>query len=113
MLSAGIRSAATDELLGHLVLYGIDRGAGRCELGFWLRPEARGAGAAGRAAELACRFAFESLGLARVQAVADIENVASQRTLERAGFAREGLLRSYNPTPSGGRMDVFVYGRVR
>ena len=33
--------------------------------------------------------------LLRLEAVADVENPASQRVLEKAGFVREGTLRKY------------------
>ncbi|KAL2562013.1 hypothetical protein AAZV13_20G114200 [Glycine max] len=33
--------------------------------------------------------------LERLQALVDVENVASQRVLEKAGFQREGVLRKY------------------
>ena len=113
LLNCAIRDAVTDELLGHLVLFGVDRTAGRAEVGFWLRPEARGRAVTRRVLELVCRWAFDELGLARVQATTDIENVASQRTLENARFQREGILRSYYPKPVGGRADNVMYSRLR
>lgn len=33
--------------------------------------------------------------LERLQALVDVENVASQKVLEKAGFQREGVLRKY------------------
>jgi len=39
---------------------------------------------------------FDDLpGLERLEAVTDVENVRSQRVLEKAGFQREGVLRRY------------------
>jgi RimJ/RimL family protein N-acetyltransferase len=46
------------------------------------------------AIRLLARWSFEALDLARVQAKTHRENEPSRRTLERAGFVREGLLRS-------------------
>jgi RimJ/RimL family protein N-acetyltransferase len=110
-LNCSIRDSVTDELLGHFVLFGVDRASSRCEIGFWLRPEVRGRRVAARTCELACRWAFGE-GFARVQATAMVDNIASQRTLEHAGFGREGVLRSYFPTPDGGRSDSVMYSRL-
>jgi RimJ/RimL family protein N-acetyltransferase len=56
---------------------------------------------------------FEELpGLERLEAVTDVGNARSQRALEKAGFQREGVLRSYivRPGPGGGEAkDAAVY----
>lgn len=64
------------------------------EIGYWLRSDARGRGVMTRALLLAARWAFDECGAARVQLRADIENVASRRVAEKAGFQLEGVLRS-------------------
>ena len=65
-----------------------------------------------RAVALVTRWLLDEVGLECVQAVTDVDNVASQRTLERAGFTREGVLRSYVPAPDGGRLDYVSYSVV-
>jgi len=39
------------------------------------------------------RFAFETLGLHRLNSAARIDNLGSQRALEKAGYKREGIAR--------------------
>ncbi len=80
----------------------------RGEVGYWLAPEARGAGHATRAVSLACRWAFASLGLERIDLLAAAGNVPSQRVAERAGFTREALLRSHSRGPLG-REDMVAF----
>lgn len=63
------------------------------EIGYWTRAEARGRGVMTRALVLVTRWAVEQ-GAQRVQLRADPENVASCRVAEKAGFTREGVLRS-------------------
>jgi RimJ/RimL family protein N-acetyltransferase len=63
------------------------------EIGYWIRAEARGRGLMTRALVLVARWALEQ-GAARVQLRADTQNVASCRVAEKAGFTREGVLRS-------------------
>lgn len=46
--------------------------------------------------------------LVRVQAMTGVENKASQRVLEKAGFTKEGLLRQY-VCIKGEIQDVLVY----
>jgi RimJ/RimL family protein N-acetyltransferase len=47
-----------------------------------------------RALALVARHAFDELGADRVQLTTEPNNLASQRVAEKAGFTREGVLRS-------------------
>lgn len=62
---------------------------GSVEIGFGLVPSARGHGYAAEAARALVALAARQ-GLDRVVADTDGDNIASQRTLERAGFAPAG-----------------------
>lgn len=62
-------------------------------LGYWVRTSATGQGIASRATRLVARFAFEELKLQRVEIIAAVANLASQRVAEKAGAVREGVLR--------------------
>jgi RimJ/RimL family protein N-acetyltransferase len=68
------------------------------EVGYWLRADARGRGFATRALLLVTEVAFER-GAARVQLRAAVENTASRRVAEKAGFTLEGMLRSAHWSP--------------
>jgi ribosomal-protein-alanine N-acetyltransferase len=65
------------------------------EIGYLLDPRARGRGAMTRAVRLMVAWAFAELDIVRVQAFVSPDNAGSIRLLERLGFAREGLLRSF------------------
>lgn len=77
--------------LGSIGVHEVEPGV--VEIGYWLRAGARGRGAATAALRQAARIACDG-GAARVQLRADVENVASCRVAEKAGFTREGVLRS-------------------
>lgn len=62
-------------------------------LGYWVRTSATGREFATRATRLAARFGFAQLGLRRIEIVAAVNNVASQRVAEKAGAIREGVAR--------------------
>jgi [ribosomal protein S5]-alanine N-acetyltransferase len=65
----------------------------RAELGYMIGREHWRQGYAGEAQRRVVRFAFEELGLHRLEADTHPDNSASSRSLERLGFRREGLLR--------------------
>ncbi len=65
-----------------------------CNLGYWVRSSRRGAGIAGRATRIAARYAFEKIGLVRVEIVIAPGNDASLRVAEKVGAHYEGVLRN-------------------
>lgn len=96
----------TDEFAGSLVLFGIEADA--VEVGFWVHPDHRGRGLAGAALSLATTFGRRS-GFTRLTARTGPENVASQRVLEHAGFARGARVRDV--APSGEAVLLLHYAR--
>jgi RimJ/RimL family protein N-acetyltransferase len=103
-----IADAATGHGRGTIGLHLYPADAELAEVGYWLRREARGQGAATTAVRLVSGWAFAELGIRRLNLVTAPENAASQRVAERAGFTREGLLRAWLPT-SAGRRDSVMY----
>jgi RimJ/RimL family protein N-acetyltransferase len=96
-------------LLGGASLNDVSLSQGRAAVGYWLTPEARGRGIATRAVRLLARWAFDTLGVARLELTCGPDNHASQRVAARCGFTREGLLRSHMPF-KGRRRDTVVFG---
>jgi ribosomal-protein-alanine N-acetyltransferase len=81
---------------GDVGLSHIQRGAlQRANLGYMVDSAFRGRGVATAAARLASQLAFSDVGLHRVEAGTMPSNVGSQRVLEKAGFTRVGLQRSF------------------
>ncbi|GAA1068880.1 GNAT family protein [Kitasatospora nipponensis] len=62
-------------------------------LGYALRRDAWGLGYATEIAGLLCGFGFDTLGLHRLAARLDPENLASARVLRKLGFQLEGRIR--------------------
>ncbi len=104
-----IVDARTDGLLGTIALR--DAGWPVGELGYLVAPWARGRGVASGALRLLARWAFGELGLVRLQLVTDVDNVASQRAAEKAGFRREGVLRQALEL-KGRRSDCVMWSRL-
>ena len=85
-----------DRIVGRIVLSNIVRGPlMSASLGYWVARHANGRGVATAAADRLCRIAFDELGLHRVEAGTLVDNLASQRVLERIGFQRFGLAPRY------------------
>ena len=102
-----VADAETGEILGGGSLHHLDAERSMLELGYWLYPHARGRGIATRLARALAEHAF-SLGVQRVVAYVNVGNVESERVLERAGFTREGVVRSL-PKPDGRRVDKTLF----
>jgi RimJ/RimL family protein N-acetyltransferase len=84
------------------------------EVGYWTVAEARGRGIATRAVRLVTRWALRDVGVVRMQLRAAAENEASQRVAERAGFVKEGVLRSARfDRRAGKRRDFVLYSLLR
>ncbi len=84
----------------------------RAVVGTWLGRRWWGSGANAEVKALVAHLAFAHLGLERLGAYADIENVRSQTALERLGFVHEGLLRRWHRHGAAAH-DVHVYGLLR
>jgi ribosomal-protein-alanine N-acetyltransferase len=78
------------------------------QFGSWVDPEARGRGIASTAVTLISRGVLRELAPARLQLFTDVENEASMRVAERAGFTREGLLRNWYDL-RGERRDAVMF----
>ena len=107
-LATVVVDEADGALLGSAGLHNLDPESGRCSAGYWVAAEARGRGVAVRALRLISRYAFEQLGVERIEVWIEPENEPSRRVTEAAGFHREGLLRSFMEV-GGERRDMLMY----
>jgi RimJ/RimL family protein N-acetyltransferase len=107
-LSLAIVAAPAGDLLGSISVRVASWDNMRGELGYLVFAHARDRGVATRAVRLLTRFALEHIGLRRVEVLAATGNLASQRVAEKAGFTREGVLRSYMDV-RGTRLDMVAF----
>jgi [ribosomal protein S5]-alanine N-acetyltransferase len=82
------------------------------EIGIALLPEWRGHGIGWRAQAMLCDYLFDHTPAQRIQAGTHPENVAEQKSLEKAGFQLEGVLRACE-FRAGQWRDGYVYSRLR
>ena len=83
------------------------------ELGCWIRVGLASRGFATEATQAMIAFAFEKLGLVRLEIRFDHRNVPSQRVAEKLGFKQEGCLRHHNRAADGVLVDEVIYALLR
>jgi RimJ/RimL family protein N-acetyltransferase len=107
LMPLAVVELSTGELVGGGQLHHLDAERAIVELGYWVLPHARRRGIATRIARVLAEHAF-ALGVKRVAAYVNVGNVASENVLRRAGFTREGVVRSL-PRPDGSRADKTLF----
>ena len=84
------------DIVGKISISGIFRGPlQECRLGYWIGRKFAGRGCMTEAVALASRYAFESLGLHRVEANMQPHNHASRAVVKKNGFQQEGYSPRY------------------
>ena len=81
-------------LLGSVGLSQLDWQNRMANIGYWVRTKWHNQGIGSTAIRFAAHFAFEALGLTRLEFVIQTSNLASLHTARRAGAVEEGVLRN-------------------
>jgi len=106
----GIIHKQDHKVIGDMLVYLIENDR-MAKVAFRLSPACQGKRLMTEALVRAVTFCFEETELQRLWADVHIQNIASYKTLEKAGFKREGLIR-------GGKMvntycDYYLYGMIK
>ncbi|MEP5566662.1 MAG: GNAT family N-acetyltransferase [Halioglobus sp.] len=105
-----IRERALDKAIGGCILFGYDEENQRAELGYAIGQDYWGKGYAREAIQCLLGYAFEDLGLRRIEAKVDGRNEASSGLLSRLGFSHEGCLRQWGiDTDENTLIDLQLY----
>jgi RimJ/RimL family protein N-acetyltransferase len=91
---------------------GIDWKRASADIYYWLDPVGRGRGAASITVGLLADWAFDEVGVERLELLTDPANQPSEGVADRCGFTREGILRAYEPF-KGSRPDVACWSLLR
>ena len=98
--------AEGEKFAGVISLHTINTHNHCAEIGYWMHPEMRGQGIATSAAKLITNLGITSIGFRRIEGVVDVENIASQRLLLKAGYEREGVLKKKVTREDGSQLDM-------
>jgi [ribosomal protein S5]-alanine N-acetyltransferase len=110
--SFAIADADTDRAVGGIGLWLAQLALGRATAGYSVTPSARGRGFAAAALTALTSFAWSVPALHRIELYIEPWNEGSIKTAERAGYEREGLLRSHQEI-GGRRRDMLLYAIIR
>jgi RimJ/RimL family protein N-acetyltransferase len=86
----------------------------RIEIGWtWLGRAAQGTGTNSEMKALMLQYAFNELGMLRVEFKTDVLNLPARHALLRLGATEEGILRSHTLMTQGRRRDTIYYSFLR
>jgi RimJ/RimL family protein N-acetyltransferase len=107
-----IADATTDAFLGAIILHSIDWWNKRAEIGAWLAEHARDRGVGQAAFQMMLDWAFDDLGMERIEVTALPENENVPHIVEAFGFVYEGTMRKRN-FERGRRVDLLLWGLLK
>ncbi|WP_342549627.1 GNAT family protein [Paenibacillus sp. FSL P2-0089] len=104
---------ASGRIVGTTRLMHLDRKHRNAEIGCtWISPDYWRTAVNTESKLLLLQYAFEVLGLIRVDFSIVSHNLRSQRAIERIGAVREGILRKHRITAQGAVMDNVLYSII-
>ncbi len=107
-----IFDAKTHALIGGITIGHIRHGVSMSgQIGYWMGETYAGKGLMQDAVLALVRYGFETLGLHRLEAACIPGNLRSVAVLEKTGFEREGLLKSYLKI-NGQWQDHLLFARI-
>lgn len=100
-----------DRAVGHIGLFPIAGAGTRASVGYWITPSRRRQGFAVDSLIALTQWAVGLPQLDRIELYVEPWNEGSWRTAERAGYEREGLMRSWERVADEPR-DMYMYARL-
>jgi [ribosomal protein S5]-alanine N-acetyltransferase len=101
----------SDTCRGQIRVEEVDWDQARAALTIWLAPQVRGQGLGRQALRLSGDWLLRTCGLARLELLAEPDNVAVIRASRAAGFVREGILREYQRKRGKG-VDIVIMSLI-
>lgn len=107
-----IVEATANEVIGQVALRSIDLQEGEADVSYWVMPASRGAGVATASVRALSGWAFDELGLHRLELHHSVLNPASCRVASKADFVFEGTMHQ-KAAHEDGRHDMHLHARLR
>ena len=82
------------------------------EIGYWMSEPMRGKSIATTAVHMLTDYGFATIGFKRIEAMVDVDNVASAKLLSSAGYEREGLLKKKISRDDGRQVDMYLFAAI-
>ncbi len=100
------------EVIGQIQLFHFMNHNTCAEVGYFIKRAYWNRGINTKVLKAVCRFGIETMGLERLEAFAHVDNIGSNRTLQKAGFVKEGTLRK-RFEEKGALHDCHLYAFVK
>jgi RimJ/RimL family protein N-acetyltransferase len=107
-----LEERTTGGVIGACVVFRLEEGSARAEIGYVLGRSHWGRGLMREALEAVVSHAFGPWGLRRLEAEVDPDNLRSDRVVRSLGFVEEGRLRQ-RWTAKGRTYDTRIFGLLR
>lgn len=108
----GIEDKATHKLIGRITVYKLDHYRRMADLIWYINSNYRNKGYMPEAGKAVVKF-LQTIGFERIEAFADLENIASIKVMEKIGMSFEGVLRKYNCRRDDSLYDVKMYSIIK
>ena len=108
----GIEDKQTQKLIGRICVYKFDDYRRMADLVWYIMPTARGRGFMTEAGKAVVEF-LQIVGFERIEAFANVENLASIKVMEKIGMQYEGTLRKYDCRRDDSLYDAKMYAIIK
>ena len=102
-----------DQFVGLICFKDTDRVNRKTEIGYWLSEKCQKQGIVTKSVDRLCDFAFQQLGINRIQIKCAVENQSSSNIPKRLGFKLEGVERQGELLTGGVYTDLEVYSKLK
>lgn len=102
-----------DEFVGLVGFKDTDKQNKKTEIGYWLSEKYQKQGIVTKSVNKLCDFAFNNLGINRIQIKCAIENSSSINIPKKSGFRFEGIERQGELLPGNVYTDLEVYSKLK
>ncbi len=102
-----------DKLIGLIGVNTTDKLNKKTEIGYWLSKEEQGTGIVTKSVAKLCDFAFNELGMNRIQIRCAVENLPSKNIPKKLGFTLEGIEREGELLAGNIFTDLEVYSKLK
>lgn len=102
-----------NKFIGLIGFKSTDKLNKKTEIGYWLAEKYQKLGIVTKSVEKLCGFAFNDLGINRVQIKCAVENMPSKRIPKRLGFSFEGIERDGELLTGNIFTDLEIYSKLR
>lgn len=108
----GIEDKKTQKLIGRISVYKFDDYRRMADLVWYLIPTVRGKGYMTEAGKVVIEY-LQNIGFDRIEAFANVENIASIKVMEKIGMQYEGTLRKYDCRRDNSLYDAKMYSIIK